>query len=108
MTITINTDLIDSWTSFHQVFKTTFGFPDFYGANMNAWIDCMTDIDDPTTGMTRINIKPNETLIINLVNSNNFRNNHKEIYYGLLDCAAFVNSRKIAENSKTAIAISIL
>lgn len=36
---------ITDWDSFHDVFKRVFGFPDFYGRNMDAWIDCMTDLD---------------------------------------------------------------
>ena len=33
---------ITDWQSSHDVFATTLGFPDFYGRNMNAWIDCLT------------------------------------------------------------------
>ena len=106
MTIRINTDLIDSWTSFHQVFKIALGFPDFYGANMDAWIDCMTDIDDPNSGMTRLTVEPNATVLIELVNSENFRKSHEDIYFALLDCVAFVNMRKINENSHTLIAVA--
>jgi len=35
-------DAITDWASFHDVFMHTLGFPDFYGRNMDAWIDCMT------------------------------------------------------------------
>ncbi len=52
--VRINTELISNWDSFHQIFKMTFGFPEFYGNNMNAWIDCMSYIDDKETGMTKI------------------------------------------------------
>jgi RNAse (barnase) inhibitor barstar len=36
--VKINTKQITDWASFHQVCKEAFGFPDFYGNNMNAWI----------------------------------------------------------------------
>ncbi|MDZ4753789.1 MAG: barstar family protein [Phycisphaerae bacterium] len=31
-------------------FAETFGFPGFYGRNMNAWNDCMTFLDGPDAG----------------------------------------------------------
>jgi hypothetical protein len=36
--------------SFHDVSAATFGFPAFYGHNVNAWIDCLTNLDGPDAG----------------------------------------------------------
>ena len=36
--------------AFAAVSAAAFGFPAFYGRNMNAWIDCLTDLDG---GMSR-------------------------------------------------------
>ena len=63
--VRINADLITDWDSFHDIFKINFGFPDFYGRNMDAWIDCMTDIDDKEIGMTKIWINKTDTLVSN-------------------------------------------
>jgi RNAse (barnase) inhibitor barstar len=49
--VSIPVDLITDWPSFHDVFKQALGFPDFYGRNMNAWIDCLTYLND---GMTTV------------------------------------------------------
>ncbi|MEZ4786185.1 MAG: barstar family protein [Candidatus Kapaibacterium sp.] len=35
-TVRIETTLISDWKSFHDLFHKTFGFPDFYGENMDA------------------------------------------------------------------------
>ncbi len=35
--VRIDTNRIVDWNSFHDVFAEAFGFPDFYGRNMNAW-----------------------------------------------------------------------
>ncbi len=43
------------------------GFPDFYGANMDAWIDCMFHLDDGESGKTRFDLKPGEALEIEMV-----------------------------------------
>jgi hypothetical protein len=52
MLVRIDATSIRDWNSFHAVFKQAMGFPDFYGANMDAWIDCMSYLDDPAAGMT--------------------------------------------------------
>jgi Barstar (barnase inhibitor) len=44
--VDIPTDRIIDWNSFHDVFSELLGFPEFHGRNMNAWIDCLTDVDD--------------------------------------------------------------
>jgi hypothetical protein len=104
--INIDTNKIKNWDSFHLIFKNTFGFPDYYGENMNAWIDCMTYIDDPESGMTKINIYSGDILIIKLVNSEYFKKNCKEQYLALLECSAFVNQRRLDDESNTMIAIA--
>src|SRR5688572_7987636 len=40
--IKIDTQRITDWKSFHNLFAEVFGFPGFYGRNMDAWIDCMS------------------------------------------------------------------
>jgi len=42
----IETKKITDWDSFYSVFAEAMCFPNFYGRNMNAWIDCMTYFDD--------------------------------------------------------------
>ena len=52
--VRIDASRITSWDTFHDVFAKDFGFPDFYGRNMDAWIDCMTCLDDPESCMTTV------------------------------------------------------
>ena len=104
--VRINADLITDWDSFHDIFKITFGFSDFYGRNMDAWIDCMTDIDAPENGMTKIWIKKTDTLVIEICNSESFKERCNDIYLALLECSAFVNYRKLENNEQAMIAIS--
>ena len=51
--VRIDTTKIRDWASFHDVFTEIFGFPDFYCRNMDAWVDCMTSLDDPAAGMSK-------------------------------------------------------
>jgi hypothetical protein len=64
--VTIATDQIKDWDSFHSVFQATFGFPDYYGRNMDAWNDCMTYIDDPGSGMTAITMAEGELVALRI------------------------------------------
>ena len=43
----IDANRIKTIDAFHAVFYNEFNFPSYYGNNMNAWIDCMSDLDEP-------------------------------------------------------------
>mgnify|MGYP000853066761 FL=1 len=73
---------------------------------MNAWIDCMSYIDDKDSGMTNVIISDSDTLLLNLENSENFKKRCIDIYFELLECVAFVNCRNIERNSGVMIAVS--
>jgi hypothetical protein len=64
--IAIPVDQITDWPSFHDVFQRTLGFPNFYGRNMDAWIDCMTSVDTPADGLTTVTVPPGEVLVLRI------------------------------------------
>ena len=68
MIVRIDARRITDWDAFHDVFAEAFGFPDFYGRNDNAWIDCMGDLDVPEAGMTRVHVARGEVLTLQLDN----------------------------------------
>ena len=70
--VRIPTSRISDWDSFHRVFAEAMGFPDFYGRNMSAWIDCMTSLDSPGDGMTRIHRTPPDVVVLQLENVKTF------------------------------------
>ena len=92
--ITIPVDRITDWATFHDVFKQTLGFPDFYGRNMNAWIDCMTSVDTAADGLTTVNVPSGEILILRIDDPFEFKRRCPEQYDALLECTAFVNFRR--------------
>jgi hypothetical protein len=69
--VSLDCDKISDWRSFHEEFAKAFGFPDFYGKNMNAWIDCLTYVDDP--GMSAIHCERGSVLVLELLNVKTFR-----------------------------------
>lgn len=70
--ITLSIDLkeINGVIEFHNKFKQLFGFPDFYGNNFHAFVDCLTSLRIPEDGMTSVNIKQDEyylRLVISII-----------------------------------------
>ena len=98
-------DIVD-WPSFHAVFAKAFGFPGFYGRNMNAWIDCMTDLDDPGTGMSDVHAPPNGIVLLKVLNAKDFAQRCPEQFGALNDCSAFVNWRRREQGGSPVLALS--
>ena len=93
--VEVDTSKIHDWESFHAVFSEAFGFPDFYGRNMDAWIDCLTYLDDPAAGMTRVHALSGGVVTLKLLGITEFAVRCPEQYDALIECAAFVNWRLV-------------
>ena len=91
--IVIRGSEVVDWTSFHDVFSKALAFPDFYGKNMNAWIDCLTDLSLPCSGMTNLELSDDESLLIQFTDSCAFKKRCPEIFDALIECSQFVNQR---------------
>lgn len=70
--IAIPLDQITDRKSFHEVFAKTLGFPKFYGRNMDAWIDCMSD-PDFNSGLRAALATPSDVLTLSFSNVAEFR-----------------------------------
>jgi hypothetical protein len=91
--IRIDANRIDDEESFHTIFSDAFGFPDFYGRNMNAWIDCMGYLDDPAGKMSSIHVAPGQNLGLVIDNAQSLKQRCPALFDALVECAAFVNWR---------------
>ena len=87
------------WDTFHDVFADLFGFPGFYGRNMNAWIDCMSYLDDPAACMTTVHGTSADAVVLQIDNVGSVP---VPIYDAIVESAAFVNWRRI-EKGESAI-----
>jgi hypothetical protein len=104
--IQIDASKISDWDSFHNQFSKTLGFPEYYGRNMNAWIDCMTYLDDPDATMTTIHVVPGDLLVICVSGARDLKRRCPEIYDALIECSAFVNYRRIELGQPAVLALS--
>ena len=97
---------IRDWHSFHDEFNRVFGFPAFYGRNMDAWIDCMTSLDREEDGLTSIHVAPGSVLGREIEDAGYLKREHPEQYQAIVECAAFVNWRRIERDSPPILALS--
>lgn len=95
---------IADWQAFHAECKSAFGFPDFYGGNMDAWIDCMSGLRDGD-GMSKFTLLPDEMLCIEVLHVVWLRQKAPEILQALEDCAAEVNERCIENSQKPPLSL---
>jgi barstar (barnase inhibitor) len=102
--VIIKTETIQDWATFHEEFKQAMDFPDFYGANMNAWIDCLSYLYDGD-GMSRFDLAPDEMLQIEIQASEEFKSRLPEIFEALIDSTAFVNMRYTDRGESPALSL---
>jgi len=99
--VEIPTKKIVDWNSFHTTLKEALEFPDFYGRNGNAFIDCLTYDDDM---MSVVPPRPGGLLAIKLKDSVDFLARCPEEFEALIAWIAAVNDRR-AESGSSPIAI---
>jgi hypothetical protein len=104
--VRIDCDRIIDWESFHDVFAEALGFPGFYGRNMNARIDCLTSLDDPADGMTAVHAPPGGVLVLEVAGVDGFARRCPEQYQAVVECAAFVNWRRLQVGEREVLALS--
>src|SRR5437868_6360315 len=92
----IPSNRITDWATFHRVCQQVFGFPDFYGMNMNAWIDCLTYVDEDD-GMSRFHLTIDEQVAIEVTDTNDFLKRLPDIVAALVSGTAAVNQRQIQD-----------
>jgi hypothetical protein len=101
--VKIDARRIRDFESFHDVFAEVLGFPDFYGRNMDAWIDCMGYLDDPGAGMTTIHGTPADPVVLHF---DHIAEMPSEVFNALNECAAFVNWRRTDSGDPAILALS--
>jgi len=108
LVVPISTREISDRESFHTVFRQALGFPEFYGRNMDAWIDCLTSIDDPASGMTSPSVSPGEFVMLRIDDAAEFRRRCPDEFSALIECAAFVNYRRVEMGEKPVLGLMLI
>lgn len=85
---------IKNWKTFHQEFKIEINFPDYYGENMDARIDC---VDESSDEPTHIEISKGHLL----------KKQAPELLKVIFECSAFVNFRKVEQGEQPTLMVSM-
>lgn len=104
--VKVDASRITDWVSFHDVFAEALGFPDFYGRNMDAWNDCMTDLDAPEAGMTRVHVRRGGVVTLLIEHVTDFAARCPEQYAALVECSSFVNWRRLEQGEPAVLALA--
>ena len=73
---------------------------------MNAWIDCMGYVDDPSAGMSTVSVQPGEVLVLHIENAGDLKRRCPDLWMTFLECAAFVNWRRVEEGEAALLSVS--
>ena len=84
----------------HQLFKEEFGFPDFYGANIHALIDCLSSLRHPEDKMSKITLKHDEILVLECKGLTHKKN---EFLSELMAAISYVNEREISRGNEPSL-----
>lgn len=104
--VTLDTRQITDWDSFHEAFASAFGFPEYYGRNIDAWVDCMSYLNDPDVSETKIKAPPGEVVVLQLEYARDLAARCPELYAAIVDGAAFVNYRNVEQGYPPTLALA--
>ncbi len=104
--VQLNGEAITDWGSFHTVCAAAFGFPEFYGRTMDAWIDCLSYLRDDEN-MTRFRLKPDEILHITITQADALRKNAPDLLEEVAFCIAGINERYDDYGEKPALELKL-
>jgi hypothetical protein len=93
-------------SSLHDQFARVMGFPRFYGNNMDAWIDCMSSIDAPDEGLSKVVIDHGEVLTLQIEHYDTFKATAPTLAVTLNECAAIVNWRRVSDGKAPLLALA--
>lgn len=105
-TVSLDGQAITDWPSFHRECRDAFGFPDFYGCNMDAWIDCLSYLRDDE-GMTKFRLAANQILQIDVLHADALRSSVPGLLDALEECIALINERYADYGEKPALILKL-
>lgn len=105
--VSLNGEIITNWDAFHDESQRVFGFPEFYGRNMNAWVDCLSYLRDDD-GMSRFRLQSDEVLRIEVQQAERMRAQVPEILDDLAFCIEAINERYADYGEKPALELILL
>ena len=102
MKVVLDLSGVRNFDDFYKRISDLFGFPDFFGKNVHALIDCLFNLRYPDSRMTGFNISDSEYLIVEVFG---FSGLPQEIMETLAYAIEFANFKLICKNQLPAMAL---
>lgn len=90
----------------HGELARVLGFPAVYTHDWNAFIDCMTSLDQPSAELTNVHVASGEVLLLELERVDGFATRCPNGWTALVDCTAFVNWRRRERGLDAVVALA--
>jgi Barstar (barnase inhibitor) len=104
--LTLDLSEVKTLKQFHELLKETFGFPDFYGYNIHALIDCLSSLRYPDEGMSKVILDGADDVL--LITVTGLMNMDDIISNNFLIAVEAVNYRNIAKGFKSSIYLNLI
>ncbi|HKB06293.1 MAG TPA: barstar family protein [Gemmataceae bacterium] len=105
MIVRIDARRLTDAAGLHAAMSEAFGFPATYGKNLDALIDCLTHLDDPKVGMSRVQVFPGQVALLVLEHADAKGKQAAQVK-ALVDAAAFVNWRRLEKGEPPVLAVA--
>ncbi|MBP1207536.1 hypothetical protein JOD97_005616 [Duganella sp. 1411] len=105
-TAELNGAAITDMGSFHAACKAAMGFPDTYGATMDAWVDCLSYLRDEDC-MSKFRLKPNEVLDIVIQDAAAMKAAAPDVLEEVTYCVTGINERYEDYGEKPALKLTL-
>ena len=94
--VEIDGSRIKDFDSFHDEFQAKIGFFEGYGRNLNAWVDCMTDMftEGEYESLTKFNLVEGDTFVLIVANSEQWSQQAPEVFEEFVSCCDDCNREK--------------
>src|SRR5215831_11465408 len=83
-----------------------FGFAPGYGKNLDALVDCLTHLDDPRAGLSRVQVFPGQIALLVIEHTQAMGKQAAAQMKSLVDAVAFVNWRRLEKNQPPVVAVA--
>ena len=91
----LDTRQINDWDSFHDMFTGLFGFSLSYSRTMDAWLEHISHLDDPNSGMTSFHLSSDEMVSLYVLDTAAFAKRCPEQSQALDEYLGPLNERAI-------------
>jgi hypothetical protein len=106
MVIRIDARRLTDAAGLHATLAEAFGFGPGYGKNLDALVDCLTHLDDPSAAMSRVQVFPGQIALLVVEHTHGLSKSAATQLKSLADVAAFVNWRRLQSKQPPVVALA--